>query len=183
MTQKTRSTFVLVHPNEILQALVGLKDIRVLHYQRSGSNVELMIEQIPGVVRCPDCETRAEVKERSVVHYVDLPFYGTPMSLAWKKHRMRCPNARCSKRSWVLTDHRIAAKKRIECTDREAGCLGPSEPAYRASARHRRLLRVWDLGESLQVMCVDFRAVAEAKMRQSDSAAGVRCKRLVSSAY
>ena len=32
----------------------------------------------------------AQVKERPVVHYVDLPVYGTPMSLAWKKHRMRC---------------------------------------------------------------------------------------------
>jgi transposase len=30
--------------------------------------------------------------------------------LAWKKHRMRCVNAGCSKRSWVLGDHRIAAK-------------------------------------------------------------------------
>ena len=35
---------------------------------------------------------QAQVKERPVVHYVDLPVYGTPMSLAWKKHRMRCVN-------------------------------------------------------------------------------------------
>ena len=27
-----------------------------------------------------------------MVHYVDLPVYGTPMSLAWKKHRMCCVN-------------------------------------------------------------------------------------------
>ena len=26
------------------------------------------------------------------MHYVDLPVYGTAMSLAWKKHRMRCPH-------------------------------------------------------------------------------------------
>jgi transposase len=53
----------------------------------------------------------AQVKERPVVHYVDLPVYGTPMSLAWKKHRMRCVNERCAKNTWVLSDHRIAAKK------------------------------------------------------------------------
>ena len=52
----------------------------------------------------------AQVKERPVVHYVDLPVYGTPMSLAWKKHRMRCANPSCAKRTWVLEDHRIAAK-------------------------------------------------------------------------
>ena len=69
-----------------------------------------MVEQIVGEVRCPACKERARVKERPVVHYVDLPVYGTPMSLAWKKHRMRCPNPHCAKRSWVLEEHRIAAK-------------------------------------------------------------------------
>jgi transposase len=107
---KTRSTFVLVHPSEILEALVGLKDVRVLHYQRSGPHVELMVEQVPGIVLCPTCHRRAQVKDRPVVHYVDLPVYGAPMSLAWKKHRMRCVDPQCPTASWVLGDHRIAAK-------------------------------------------------------------------------
>ena len=110
MSQKTRSTFVLVHPTEILDALVGLKDVRVVRYERRGPHVELMVEQVPGEVLCPTCHRRAEVKERPVVHYVDLPVYGTPMSLAWKKHRMRCVDPACATKSWVLTDHRIAAK-------------------------------------------------------------------------
>jgi transposase len=110
VSQKTRSTFVLVHPSEILAALVGLKDVVVLAYERSGPHVELMVEQVPWEVHCPTCDRTAEVKERPVVHYVDLPVYGTPMSLAWKKHRMRCVNPACAKRSWVLEDHRIAAK-------------------------------------------------------------------------
>src|SRR5260370_6949818 len=33
------------------------------------------------------------------------------MSLAWKKHRMRCVHPTCPKKSWVLEDHRIAAKQ------------------------------------------------------------------------
>jgi transposase len=110
VSQKARSTFVLFHPTEIVQALVGLKDVRVLHYQRRGPRVEVMIEQVPGQVLCPTCQGRAEVKERPVVHYIDLPVYGTAMSLAWKKHRMRCGDPACSKKSWVLEDHRIAAK-------------------------------------------------------------------------
>jgi transposase len=110
VSQKARSTFVLVHPTEILGALVGLKDVRVLHYQRSGPKVELMVEQVVVDVRCPACRGRAQVKERPVVHYVDLPVYGTPMALAWKKHRMRCVEKSCAKKSWVLEDHRIAAK-------------------------------------------------------------------------
>jgi transposase len=90
--------------------MVGLKDVRVLHYERRGPHVELMVEQTPGAVRCPSCAGVAQVKERPVVHYVDLPVYGTPMSLAWKKHRMRCANRGCPRRTWVLEDHRIAAK-------------------------------------------------------------------------
>ena len=89
---------------------MGLKDVQVLHYERDGPNVELLVEQTPGVVPCPTCAQQAQVKERPVVHYVDLPVYGTPMSLAWKKHRMRCVNPTCPKKSWVLEDHRIAAK-------------------------------------------------------------------------
>ena len=110
MSHQTRSTFVLTHPNEIVQALVGLKDVRVLHYERRGPDVELMIEQVTGDVRCPSCSGRAQVKERPVVRYIDLPVYGTPMRLAWRKHRMRCSDDNCPRRSWVLSDHRIAAK-------------------------------------------------------------------------
>jgi transposase len=110
VSQQPRSTFVVFHPSEILAALVGLKDVAVVCLERRGPDVELMIEQVVGEVRCPSCAGRAQVKERPVVHYVDLPVYGVPMSLAWKKHRMRCVNPRCPKRSWVLSDHRIAAK-------------------------------------------------------------------------
>ena len=110
MSQKARSTFVLTDPSEIVQALVGLKDVRVLHYKRSGPNVELMIEQVVKDVRCPACGGRAQVKERPLVRYVDLPVYGVPMHLGWKKHRMRCANPACPKETFVLQDHRIAAK-------------------------------------------------------------------------
>jgi transposase len=110
VTQKTQSTFVLDDPTEILEALIGLKDVRVVHYQRRASDVELCIEQVVSDVRCPKCQHRARVKERPVVTYVDLPVYGAPMRLAWKKHRMCCVNEECIMASWVLRDHRIAAK-------------------------------------------------------------------------
>ncbi len=108
--QKTQSTFVLDDPTEIVEALVGLKSVRVLAYRRRASDVELRVERLITDVRCPRCRERARVKERPLVTYVDLPVYGTPMKLAWKKHRMCCVNENCPKGSWVLTDHRIAAK-------------------------------------------------------------------------
>jgi hypothetical protein len=88
---------------------VGLKDVRVVQYERDGRDVYLMIEQVIEVAVCETCGVRAQVKDRPVVCYVDLPVYGAPTHLAWKKHRMRCPNASCPKKTWVLSDHRIAA--------------------------------------------------------------------------
>ncbi|MGD0690768.1 MAG: ISL3 family transposase [Acidimicrobiales bacterium] len=110
MTQKTQSTFVLDDPTEILEALVGLKDVRVVHYERRASDVELCVEQVVSDVRCPECHRTARVKERPLVTYVDLPVYGVAMRLTWKKHRMCCPHEECVMGSWVLRDHRIAAK-------------------------------------------------------------------------
>jgi transposase len=110
VTNQTRSTFVVSNPIEILQALVGLKDVRVLHYQRFARQVELVIEQVVESVRCPACHEFAQVKDRPLVRYVDLRVYATPMRLVWKKHRMRCVNSSCSTQSWTLQDHRIAAK-------------------------------------------------------------------------
>jgi transposase len=109
--KQTKNTFVLSDPSEILEALVGLKDVRVLHYERSGPDVSLLIEQIMDEIHCPNCGHRAQVKERPLVSYIDLPVYGFPMRLTWKKHRMRCVNEHCSKKSWVMADHRIAAKE------------------------------------------------------------------------
>ena len=45
-----------------------------------------------------------------MVSYVDLPFGGVPMTIRWKKHRLICPNAECTQRTFTLSDDRIAAK-------------------------------------------------------------------------
>ena len=111
MRHQTRSTYVVTDPNEILRALVGLKAVRVLQLARFGRQVELMIEQVVDEVRCPVCAGFAQVKERPVATYTDLPVYGVPMRLAWRKHPMRCTDPACPKKTWVLQDHRIAAKK------------------------------------------------------------------------
>lgn len=67
------SSFAL---SEIIQALVGLKDVQVVHHKRGGRDVELMVEQVPRAVTCPLCSSRAQGKDRLVVHYVYLPVYG-----------------------------------------------------------------------------------------------------------
>ena len=70
MSQHPSSTFVVTDPIEIIRALVGLKDVRVLAYERWGPRVELLIEQVVHEARCPPCAVRARVKERPIVHNV-----------------------------------------------------------------------------------------------------------------
>jgi transposase len=108
--QQSRSTYVVTDHSEIVRALVGLKDVRVLQLARHGPNVELMIEQVLDDPRCPVCGGVTHVKERPVVLYTDLPVFGVPMHLAWKKHRLRCVSPECPKKTFSLSDHRIAAK-------------------------------------------------------------------------
>ncbi|MDP9092110.1 MAG: hypothetical protein M3N95_03995, partial [Actinomycetota bacterium] len=60
-------------PSEIVLALVGLKGVRVLYCERRGPQVELVIEQVVTDPRCPGCGGPSRVKERPLVHYVDLP--------------------------------------------------------------------------------------------------------------
>lgn len=55
------------------------------------------------------------------------------MLLAWKKHRMRCINVRCPKRSWVLQDHRIAAKSCLSTTRADKWAPDRSETDERSN--------------------------------------------------
>lgn len=95
VSKKPRNTFVLSNPNDFLRALVGPKEVQILQLERTGPFVELVVEREIGVVSCPTCGERARVKDRPRVSYVDLPVYGSPMTLTWKKHRLRCVNGDC----------------------------------------------------------------------------------------
>ncbi len=55
MSQQVKNAFVVSESTQIVQALVGLKGVRVVHYRRCGPDVELMIEQIIDRVRCAGC--------------------------------------------------------------------------------------------------------------------------------
>ncbi len=111
MKKKSRYTLVHDDPSEILRALVGLKDVRVVSFRRHGPDVELVIEQSDPVMFCPACGAAARVKERPIIRYVDLPVYGQPMRLGWRKHRMVCLESGCGQTTWTSGDHRIAAAR------------------------------------------------------------------------
>jgi transposase len=51
------------------------------------------VETTTPLTKCSGCGAMAELKERVWVTYVDLPVFGRPSRLRWRKRRWRCPDA------------------------------------------------------------------------------------------
>ena len=111
MKKNKPGAYVRHDPNEVLTSLFALKDVRILFVQRVEALVEIWIERILQSPRCPRCHAPAWVKDRPVVSYVDLPCFGEPARVVWRKHRLRCVNSDCLMTSWLFEDHRIAAQR------------------------------------------------------------------------
>ncbi len=108
-----------VDPTRMCELLVGLPDVTVMGVDDAAHRLVVHVESLVGQVWCTRCGVRAVVKDRPVVELVDLPCFGRPTRLAWRKHRVRCPEPRCAAGSWTLQDERIAAP-RVAMTVRAA---------------------------------------------------------------
>jgi transposase len=92
------------------ELLVGLPDVNVSAVDdRPDGPIVVHIEARLEQVWCPSCGVRARVKDRPVVELVDLPCFGRPARLSWRKHRFCCVEDRCDAGSWTYVDDRIAA--------------------------------------------------------------------------
>lgn len=103
-------------PTRMCAVLVDLPDIVVLSAIREGSMLEVHVETMPAQQGCPDCGVLAQVKDRSVVSFCDLPVYGVASTLFWHKRRWRCAERDCPKKTWTEEDRRITAP-RMAITD------------------------------------------------------------------
>lgn len=100
------------------ELLVGLPDVNVLAVDdQPGETIVVHIEARRDRTWCRSCGGRARVKDRPWVELVDLPCFGRPARLVWRKHRWHCPEPLCEQGSWTVIDTRIAAP-RMALTDR-----------------------------------------------------------------
>jgi transposase len=92
----------------ICELLVGLPEVNVIgaEEQANGGLVVLIESVLHGGIVC-GCGWLLSVKERPIVRLVDLPVFGRPTRLWWRKHRLVC-GARCGAPSHMWTDDRIA---------------------------------------------------------------------------
>jgi hypothetical protein len=98
--------------------LVGLPDVTIAGVEdRPGWPLRVHVETIARIVGCVGCGTRAWVKDRPAVALVDLPAFGRPAVLVWRKRRWRCPEPACEVGTWTEGDSRIAPVRAV-MTDR-----------------------------------------------------------------
>lgn len=100
------------------ERLVGLPDVTVLAVDdQPGEPIRVHVEQRVERPVCVVCSTPAWSKGRPTVELVDLPCFGRPARLVWRKHRWSCPSPSCPTGSWTGEDRAIAAP-RLVMTDR-----------------------------------------------------------------
>jgi transposase len=98
--------------------LVGLPAVRVLGVEAvAGGPIVVHVELETTAPECPECGVRARVKDRPSVTLVDLPCFGRPARLVWRKHRWCCQDRACSTGSWTAENPTIAPP-RAAMTDR-----------------------------------------------------------------
>lgn len=108
-------------PTRMCELLVGLPEVKVLGVddQDPSLPVRVHIESLVDQAWCRRCGSRAVVKDRPPVEFVDLPCFGRRTRLVWHKHRWCCRAAECPGGSWTVLDDRIAAA-RCALSDRAA---------------------------------------------------------------
>ena len=101
------------------ELLVGLPDVNVLGVDEDGPDEPLRIhvETRGSRLGCPGCGGGVRIKDRPTVVLVDLPCFGRPTRLVWRKHRWVCVEGSCPTVSWTEQDPRIASP-RLALTDR-----------------------------------------------------------------
>ena len=93
--------------------LVGLPGLRVTSAARNGDRLAVILESPPSVRGCPDCGVVAASHGRRMVRLVDVPCFGRPVALTWRKRTWVCLEPACPRGSFTEQDDQIAARRAL----------------------------------------------------------------------
>ena len=111
-----RESLLSSDPIAMCELLVGLPEVTVLAVADMGDRLRITVETRTLRPPCPGCEAPVVVKDRDTVELTDLPCFGTPAVLVWRKTRWICPQG-CGS----FTEHAPGiAASRLRMTDRAA---------------------------------------------------------------
>ena len=105
-----------VDPTRMCELLVGLPDVTVIGVvDEMGGPLWIHVETRAERPVCGGCGGAVMIKDRPAVALVDLPAFGRPARLVWRKHRWSCPSPECP----VGTEEALSiAAARLVMTDR-----------------------------------------------------------------
>jgi transposase len=89
--------------NGLAEALLGLDGFRVMDVVESAEELMIVVETTADIVGCGRCGTRAVAHEWMRVDVRDLPCFGRPARLVWRKRRWRCAEPACDAKTWTET--------------------------------------------------------------------------------
>jgi transposase len=94
----------------VAEALLGLPGFRVLEVVETVAELVVTIETTATFTGCAGCGIRAEVHDRVEVGVRDLPCFGRPARLIWRKRRWRCREPLCDRKTWTETSEHLDAQ-------------------------------------------------------------------------
>ena len=94
----------------LAEALLGLPGFRVLEVSETPEELVIVVETIVEVEGCVGCGTRAVAHERRPMSIRDLPCFGRPARLVWRKRRWRCPEPVCARKTWTEASEHLDAQ-------------------------------------------------------------------------
>jgi transposase len=105
-------------PTRVCELLVGLPAVNVLGVDdEHDAPIVVHVETREVRPSCARCSGVVVIKDRPTVELVDLPCFGRPARLVWRKRRWSCPNVTCATTTWTEDVPAIAAR-RLVMTDR-----------------------------------------------------------------
>ena len=126
-------------PTRMCELLVGLGDVELVGIDDGGDGapLEVVIGSRLSRPMCGGCGGGVWSKGERTVVLVDLPAFGRPVRLRWRKRRWMCPSSECAVSSFIEQDAGIAPCAWIvdvsggQVSDRPGGAVGPFGPRGR----------------------------------------------------
>jgi transposase len=94
----------------LAEAMLGLSGVRVLEVREDDVELVVTVESTATRAFCQRCGTLAEAQDRMPVEVRDLPCFGRPARLVWRKRRWRCRESWCPAKTWTERSEHLDAQ-------------------------------------------------------------------------